>query len=426
MVIFGREEEDGQKLPEEGKEPLKKVAKKSSKKPAKKTAKLGRGKATFKRGRKKDFSVKQSTILKSLRTEIIKGFYPPGERLPTRDDMERRFKASRVTIQRAFHDLIREGFVQPKGRNGTFVSSTPPHLYTFAMIFPPETHLRQNNDAFIRALYKEAHWRSMEGPQNVLYFGQIRSMKDYRLYEALFQSLKVKQYAGLILVNGLNPLSESIVEEHSSYAKVSLTNKTSTATKPAIELDKGAFFQRAFERFDGLNRSRIALICGGEDWSAEMVLFEKTCKDYKFHTEEGWIYHVAEQTRGVLTGVLQFMLGGSPDTRPDAILVMDESLVDEILRILDGLGIRPGVDIAIVTQTYFPWTLTKSQAIHRLGYDIRAAMSNCYSHINQQVNKMPTQPRIRLLPEFEDVRQQELKGVRAAKKRTRSLPSTKR
>lgn len=402
------------------------TAKKTARKPKKLDGRKHSPARGFKRGRKKDFSVKQSTVLKTLRDEIIKGYFPPGGQIPTRDDMEKRFKASRVTIQRAFHELIRENFVIPRGRNGTFVSSTPPHLYTYALLFPPDVRIGRESDSFLTALHKEANYRTVEGPQRVLYFGQIRNMTDYRWYGTLFEALKVRQYAGLILIGGDNEFSRSVLQDFPKYPHIYLCNTSSASEKPRVEMDKEAFFKKAFERLDGQHRSRVALICGSEDWAADMAIFNRFVENYKFETRDPWIYHVARQTQGVMSGILQFMMGGGPAQRPDALILTDETLVNEVLKVLDGLSIRPSKDLTLITQSFFPWTLSKSKAVLRLGFDLRAGMESCYQMVNRQFHGEKIPSRTRIAPEFEDVRNREIKGVRPAKRRRRTKPSTKR
>ena len=80
--------------------------------------------------------VTHAFLSKMLRDRIVKGIYEPTTQLPTRDDLEKQFKASRITIQRAFDILIKEGFAIPRGRLGTFVTSIPPHLYHHRLILP--------------------------------------------------------------------------------------------------------------------------------------------------------------------------------------------------------------------------------------------------------------------------------------------------
>ena len=84
--------------------------------------------------------VKQDAIVEHLRQRIVRGELAPGARLPTRAAIERRFKASPVTVQRALERLVDDGFVNVAGPAGTFVAEFPPHLHRYALVFPAKRH----------------------------------------------------------------------------------------------------------------------------------------------------------------------------------------------------------------------------------------------------------------------------------------------
>ena len=67
-------------------------------------------------------------IVQTLRNQIVEGELPPGGRLPTREEVERRFGAGASTVQKALEQLRRDGFVEVNGKQGTYVVPNPPHL----------------------------------------------------------------------------------------------------------------------------------------------------------------------------------------------------------------------------------------------------------------------------------------------------------
>ena len=60
-------------------------------------------------------------IASEIRSRVVRKFYPPGGRLPTRTELESEFAASSATVQRSLDTLIKDGFIAPRGRSGTFV-----------------------------------------------------------------------------------------------------------------------------------------------------------------------------------------------------------------------------------------------------------------------------------------------------------------
>jgi LacI family transcriptional regulator len=66
---------------------------------------------------------KYRAIRESIRGSIVNGEFPPGQRLPTEDDLGLRFSASRNTVIRALVDLRDEGLLQRVQGAGTFVAN---------------------------------------------------------------------------------------------------------------------------------------------------------------------------------------------------------------------------------------------------------------------------------------------------------------
>jgi len=60
-------------------------------------------------------------IADDLRGSIRDGTYPPGGRLPTEPELQRRYGCSRNTIRLAVRELSNEGLVETAGRRGTLV-----------------------------------------------------------------------------------------------------------------------------------------------------------------------------------------------------------------------------------------------------------------------------------------------------------------
>ncbi len=60
----------------------------------------------------------------TLRDDIARGTYQPGDPLPTEHELMRRYRLSSTTVRRAVHDLAREGWLYRKAGKGTFVKRT--------------------------------------------------------------------------------------------------------------------------------------------------------------------------------------------------------------------------------------------------------------------------------------------------------------
>lgn len=65
--------------------------------------------------------IKYKEIYNDLCRKILDGFYKPGQKLPTENELSRRFNTSRPTVGRAMRDLQQKGFIFRRQGQGTFV-----------------------------------------------------------------------------------------------------------------------------------------------------------------------------------------------------------------------------------------------------------------------------------------------------------------
>lgn len=63
-----------------------------------------------------------AALARTLRAEILRGRYADGARLPTEAELVVRYRVSRQTVRRAFHDLVAEGMVRRVPGSGTFAA----------------------------------------------------------------------------------------------------------------------------------------------------------------------------------------------------------------------------------------------------------------------------------------------------------------
>lgn len=62
-------------------------------------------------------------ILTDLQRRILSGDWPPGHKLPIEAELSRRYRCSRMTINKVVGELVRAGLVERRRRAGSFVSA---------------------------------------------------------------------------------------------------------------------------------------------------------------------------------------------------------------------------------------------------------------------------------------------------------------
>ena len=65
---------------------------------------------------------KYQMLAEWLQQKIAEGFYQPGKKLPSEQELQAQFSVSRQTVRRALGVLERQGFVRSRQGSGTFVT----------------------------------------------------------------------------------------------------------------------------------------------------------------------------------------------------------------------------------------------------------------------------------------------------------------
>ncbi|MGH2270246.1 GntR family transcriptional regulator [Anaerohalosphaeraceae bacterium U12dextr] len=80
-------------------------------------------------------SIKHKTIYDKICSDILKGVYKPGQKLPTENELAEFFKTSRPTISRAMRDIQEKGLIVRHQGQGTFVKQAAVHEHkTFGIL----------------------------------------------------------------------------------------------------------------------------------------------------------------------------------------------------------------------------------------------------------------------------------------------------
>jgi hypothetical protein len=153
---------------------------------------------------------KQPAILQALREQIVHGRWRPGQRLPSRGEFEIETGVSRVTVQKIFDRLVREGFIEVYGRRETRVAAHPPHLSRYTIAFPTHPSEQGEWSRYWSALADAA--RSVvrpDGAPAIDVYHNIDGHTDVREYRELYASARNHLMAGMIFVGVTDRLRQT-------------------------------------------------------------------------------------------------------------------------------------------------------------------------------------------------------------------------
>ena len=335
---------------------------------------------------------KRDRIATHLRQQIVSGRYAPCDRLPTRRELERTFAVSTITIQSALDVLQRDGFVDPQGRRGTFVSERPPHLHQYALAFP----CRQGDpllwNRFWQALVNEASSPEFASDLH-LYFNVDEDPEPNEARRQLEADVAAHRVAGVVFARLPYSLSESPLLKTAGIPRVVIAS--GNAGMACIYPDHAALIERGLSDLMARGRTRIAVLLAEGLLEGQVRRIETVLKRNGIEIPPFWIQRAALHTPASAQGIVHLLMQGSP--RPDGLLILDDNLVEGACAGLIAAGIRVPQDVDVVAHHNFPLRPAGALPIHRIGFDARTILRECMDLIAMQ-RRGETPQALKLVP----------------------------
>lgn len=323
---------------------------------------------------------RQGEIIGDLRQQIIDGIFAPGSRLPTRAELVRRFDASSVTVQRALDRLGDDGFVEARGRQGTFVSGHPPHLNRYGLVI---ANRRGTWPFFWSVLEQAAHGLFGAGPRAFAVFAGVAE-RDGDGYLRLLADVEARRLAGLVFASNPYWLEHSPILTTAGIPRVMIGDPGGMVAS-VVETYGADFLALALDHLVARGRRRVALIAVPGTPGRELEQFASGAAARGMRTCLEWQQAMVidhPQWAGNLARLL--MVPPADGRRPDALLITDDNLVEPAMRGLLAAGVRIPDDLEVVAHANFPRPSPSPVAITRLGYDARAILRQCVADLDRQ------------------------------------------
>jgi DNA-binding LacI/PurR family transcriptional regulator len=326
-------------------------------------------------------------VLVKLRASIVSGRYRPGERLPTRAELERLHQTTPVTVQRAFDQLALEGFVVARGRQGTFVAERPPHLCRYALVFPYRDRPERPWPQFWRALAAEAQVLTQSNGHALAFSYGNETQKDREAYESLEADVLAHRLAGLIFASRPFYLRGSPVLEAPGIPRVAVMSAPEPPNVRAIDLG-GDFLASSLRHLLGLGRRRIAVVTVPQLLARTTTALSEAGLDAPSY----WVQTASPEAPETARGAVHLLMASNPGRRPDGLVIMDDNLVPHATAGLADAGLRAPGDVVVVGHANFPHVTPSAVPITRLGYDTRELLKTAERILDAERRGEPVAP----------------------------------
>ena len=321
---------------------------------------------------------RSSSMAEALRRDITRGRFKPGARFPTRDDLEKRFDASRATVQKALDTLMREGFVHAEGRRGTFVSERPPHLSEYALCFAKEPQTDVQWSRFYTAIRDESQAIAREGETRFKEYYGLAAGALADDAKRLADDALGGRLAGVVYTYPPFELEGAPVLTECDLPQIAIMDAPQITGVRSVYPSQKSFLSRAVEYLAQRGRTRIGLMTVTTFRSDLMAYFKETAHEHGLETADEWTQAVCLCRNAVPSArnLAKLMVTPRGDARPDALIIADDNFVEHASAGLVAAGVRVGEDVDVVAHCNFPWPPPSVLPVKRLGFDIRRLIAD--------------------------------------------------
>lgn len=357
--------------------------------------------------------VKHDAIVQHLRALVVgERALGAGERVPTRSEIGEHFGVSTMTVQRAFDRVIEEGFLTVAGKAGTVVAEHPPHLHRFVLSVPGHP----GDTRWVRfwdLLVQEAERWGHGTPSHMVVAQNADPEIGPVEAERLAQEIADHRVAGILLVTDAPHITSSLLRD-ADIPRVTFTGLTPKSDVPGICLggEGRLWFSRAVEHVHARGRKRIALITvPGLAQPRHLEMWRELLEKRGLVCDPALIQMAGQWDARWATNLVLALFRGPADQRPDALVVSDDNLVEQVCAGLQQLGLRVPEDLDVVAHANFPLAAPTALPLTRLGFDIPQVFALAMDLLQRQQRREGV-PRVTVVhPRFEDESEQRSEGV---------------
>lgn len=299
-------------------------------------------------------------------------------------------------IQGVVDQLRREGFVVVNGRRGgTFVSSHPPHLFHYAVIFPDmPSGDHRTWSRFYQAMSNEI--ALMQGERRFFLYHGIDGHAENKQLDELITAMRDRRFAGLIFACPTTLLWTSPLMTEPGTPRVAALGAPPFV--PGLNFLNAT--EKALDYFQSRGCKKIAMLTNASSEPSSHELFFAGVKARGMHSRVEWVQEISLSTSHTSRRIVHLMFNPNQNERPDALFVSDDNLVEYATAGIVDAGVKPG-ELEVVGHCNFPWPTPSVVMLRRLGYDMRQVLQMCVNCIDAQRAGRAIPP-LEVRPLFED------------------------
>jgi hypothetical protein len=304
-------------------------------------------------------------VFAALLRDLVSGELPPEARLPTRRELIARFATTPVTVQRALDRLSEAGFIESRGRHGTFVAARPPHRHRIALVFkaaPGQPEWRQ----FWTVLVHASHRVAAEGFWRFEPYYEVMADTPGPDLARLSHDISEHRIAGAFFAS--TPRRIAALEKF-HIPRVAVTTSAINGLT-ALVIDHDDFVNKAVDWLAERGCRRVALIAVPGYDGRQLDAYRSRMADHGLRVDERFVQLGYQSLPHWTRNTVDLMFHMKPGARPDGLVVADDNLAASACEGLAAAGLAPGAGVQVVSHANFPALNQKGvSGVQRIGYD---------------------------------------------------------
>ncbi|MFZ2658112.1 MAG: GntR family transcriptional regulator [Victivallales bacterium] len=306
-------------------------------------------------------------IIRDMKAQILAGKLMPEGRIPTRVELERKYKASSRTIQKSLDVLIYEGFIRVRGRKGgSFISPRPPCQSRFALLFPQKHEYWAGRNMFYQSLYNQSRLISEKHDIAFELFHGFSNLRNFDTFLKLTEDLIACKFAGVIFASPPFQLEGSQLLEHPGILRAGVMSRELFTNIPKVA-PGDRFLEKAMGRLALMNCRRPFLLSAAGAGVAGN--FQKFCLKFGMNYDERRIQAANRDEAQWANHMVQAVMSLPSTCRPDGMIIADDLLEPHAVKGLTARGISKSKHFPIVSLCNYPLIQPCELDVIHLGYD---------------------------------------------------------
>lgn len=327
---------------------------------------------------------KQSVVENTLRRQIVSGKLKPGDKLPTWDELEKKFSVSRTTVMRAIENLRNDGFVIGTRKRGTFVTDYPPHLFQIGLIFYGHPDSATDWSTFYdRVLRASNVIEETSGFRFKRYYRMVSAHPDRHELDRLNDDISSHRLAGLVVSNHPNVAFFKEQVAPNDLPKVAISYNPVGPQFSNIYPDIEGFRREAIRILAAKSRKRVAIVTttGYPPDDPVIKQYIQEVQAAGMETSPELVFSISFNHMPWSRMLIRLMMQLPRDRRPDSIIILDDNLTPAVIKGLQESRCRMPDDVMVVTLINYPNDDPKIKGIVKIGVDMTGLLHEALNRI---------------------------------------------